>query len=503
MNATRSRPTPLLLLALAAGCTVGPDYKAPQVDVPQRFGATTQPGTQPASAPATQAATATSPAGDLSRWWEAFADPALNRLIADAVASNLDIQLAQARVRQARADLGFNEAALFPTLDGGAAYTRSRVSKNANPGLPVGTRNLYQAGFDAGWEIDIFGGNRRAIEAATYALESTMEAERNTRVTLLAEVARNYILLRGTQHELMILRRNVAAQEDTLALQRDRFKAGITNDLTVAQAEALVTDTRALIPPLESVARQAIHRLGLLLGREPAALVVELAPEQGLPAGPPAIPAGLPSELLRRRPDIQQAERNLAAATASIGVATADLFPKFALTGTLGLSSASAGKFFEAASGYWSAGPSMSWRLFDAGRIKANIRSREALRDQAFVQYRQVVLQALGEVEDALIAYEREQARRAILTQSVDSNRRAFDLASKLYGAGVVDFLNVLNTQQALLTAEDQLARSDQAVSTNLVAVYKALGGGWESTEPSPERLSDRAASRSADQAKE
>ncbi|MCX5660551.1 MAG: efflux transporter outer membrane subunit [Planctomycetota bacterium] len=463
-------------LVLVAGCTVGPDYKAPDTKVSDNFGVATQPATQPASQSTTQP--------DLTRWWESFNDPALNKLVAEAVKSNLDLKLAQARVRQARADLGFNEAGLFPTLDGGAGFSRSRVSKNANPGVPVGTRNLYQAGFDAGWEIDVFGGNRRAIESAQYTLEAQTDAEQATRITLLAEVARNYVLLRGFQHELAIVRRNVATQEDTLSLQRQKFDAGIASDLTVAQAEALVTDTRAQIPPLEAGTRQAIHRLGVLLGQEPASLVAELIEPQRIPSGPPTVPAGLPSELLRRRPDVRQAERGIAAATASIGVATADLFPKFTLNGTLGLSSAKASNFAEAASGYWSVGPAMTWRLFDAGRIRANIRSKEAVRDQHFVQYQQVVLQALSEVEDALVAYDREQARQTILRASVASNRRSVDLATKLNGAGVVDFLNVLATQQALLAAEDQLARSDQAVSTNLVALYKALGGGWETTEP-------------------
>ena len=533
-NPAPRRAFPLLLsaaaIAVLAGCKVGPDYKSPDTRVSGAFAATQA---------STQAATA--PAVDLATWWETFDDPMLDKLINRAVESNLDIQLATARLRQAREELGFNRAGLFPTVDASALFSRSRRSRNTQASVPVnsggdvnsggsggtgtggtgtggtgtggtgtgggavggggstgggggggvatpssfgaGTTNLWQAGFDAGWELDVFGGTRRAIESANYALQAQVEARRNTLVTLLAEVAQNYIMLRGYQHELDIVKRNVAAQLDSLQLQQQKLQAGIATDLTVAQAEALLASTRAQMPPLERDILQSIHRLGVLLGQEPTSLLAELEPMSELPSGPPAVPPGLPSELLRRRPDVRQAERQLAVATANIGVATADLFPRFSLTGSIGLSSLKFSHLFDAQSRFWSFGPGVSWRIFDAGQIGANIRIQNALQEQAFIQYRQAVLQALSDVENSLVAYDREQARREHLQQAVAANRRAVDLARQLYDAGVVDYLNVLTAQQSLFDSEDQLAQSDQIVSTNLVALYKALGGGWEMLE--------------------
>jgi len=490
-------------IASLAGCMVGPNYRAPEITAPPQFAAATQPSTtRPAD---TQPSTAPEPAVvDLERWWETFRDPMLNSLIDQAVTANLDVRLAEARVREARAQLEFNRAGLFPTLDSSASYTRSRSSKSAFPVAPtrtgsggtgstggnsspfsfnVGETNLYQAGFDAGWEIDVFGGTRRAIEAAQDTLEAQIDARRNAMVTLLAEVGRNYVTLRGLQNELAVIRDNVTAQRDTLELTRSKFVAGIATDLDVARAEAQVTTTESEIPTLQTEIQQAIHRLGVLLDRNPAALEEELSPAASLPVGPPAIPPGLPSELLRRRPDVRQAERQLAASTANIGVAKADLFPKFSLTSTLGLESLQLKTFANSPSAFWSIGPSVTWRIFDFGQIWANVHVQEARQEEARIQYRQAVLQALSDVEDALVAYNQEQARRQSLRQAVDANRRAVDLAKQLNTAGVVDFLNVLTAQLSLYQSQDQLAQSEQTVSTNLVALYKALGGGWQTGE--------------------
>ncbi|HEX4795105.1 MAG TPA: efflux transporter outer membrane subunit, partial [Humisphaera sp.] len=351
-----------------AGCTVGPDYHRPAVEVPGQFNAA---ATQPAaSQPATTQAAATQPVVDLRRWWETFNDPALNRLIVQATASNLDVRLAAARVREARAQVLFNRAALFPTLDSSAEYSRNQLSKNAfganaassattgatatgTPSLP-GRTDLYRAGFDAGWELDVFGGTRRAIEAAQYTLEAQVEARRSALVTLLSEVAQNYIMLRGFQHELAIVQNNVAAQRDTLDLTRTRLQAGIATSLDVARSEAQVASTESQVPTLQTQIKQALERLAVLLNRTSADLEAELAPEAQLPGGPPQVPAGLPSELLRRRPDVRQAERQFAAATANIGVATADLFPKFNLTGSLGLESLQLKTFANSSSLFWS-----------------------------------------------------------------------------------------------------------------------------------------------------
>ncbi len=488
-----------VLLSLS-GCMVGPNYHRATAMVPDRFG----PATQPA------------PIVDLEHWWESFDDPMLNSLVDRAVAANLDVRLAEVRVRKARATVAFNRASLFPTLDSSGTYSRSRASKNAfgvgsvgssapsgggtstgsggtstgagataaaPTAFSLGESNLYEAGFDAGWEVDVFGGTRRAIEAAQDTLEAQIEARRNALVTLLSEVAQNYIMLRGFQHELAIVQSNVAAQQNTLKLQKDKLQAGIAPRLTVTQAEAQVATTESQIPTLETEIQQAIHRLGVLLNRDPDALESELIPMAALPVGPATIPPGLPSELVRRRPDIRQAERQVAAATANIGVATADLFPKFSITGSLGLESLNLKTFTNSASTAWSIGPSVSWRVFDAGQIWANIHVQNARQQEALIQYQQAVLQSLSEVDDALVAYNREQVRRESLRQAVAANLQSVDLATQLNNAGVVDFLNVLTAQLSLYESQDQLAQSEQAVSTDLIALFKALGGGWKSTD--------------------
>jgi len=439
--------------------------------------ATNQPPAEPGSAPAS-----TVPV-QLQRWWENFHDPALDHLIVQAVASNLDVRLAQARVREARAQLGVSRAGLFPTLNASGSFTRTRTSQGLLfQGEPT-TANLFQAGFDAGWEIDVFGGTRRQIEASRDTLEAQIEARRNALVTLLGEVAQNYCALRGYQHQLLIVSNNLAAQQDTLRLQQSKLQAGLATDLDVANAEAQAAATQSQMPPLQTQIQQAIYQLGVLLDREPGALEAELRSIAPLPEGPPEVPPGLPSDLLRRRPDVRQAERQLASATANIGVATADLYPKFNLTGTAGQESFSLQTFANASSRFWSFGPTVTWRLFSAGQIRANIRVQDARQEEAFIQYRQAVLQSLQDVENALVAYSHEQVRRHSLGEAVASARRAVSLALRLNQAGVVDFLNVLNAQQTLFQAELQLAQSNQAVATDLVALYKALGGGWQAAE--------------------
>jgi NodT family efflux transporter outer membrane factor (OMF) lipoprotein len=355
---------------------------------------------------------------------------------------------------------------------------------------------LYQTGFDAGWEIDVFGGTRRAIESAEYGYEAQVEARRSALVTLLSEVARNYIVLRGQQHELAIVQNNVASQVDTLKLTTSKFEAGIATDLDVARQEAQVETTQSQIPTLQTQIQQSIHRLGVLLDQSPAALEEELADAGRLPAGPSIVPPGLPSDLIRRRPDVRQAERQLAQATANIGVAVADLFPKFNLTGALGLESLSLKTLANSKSVFWSFGPSLDWKIFSAGQVQANIRVQNARQEEALIQYRQAVLQAMADVEDALVAYNQEQARRQSLQRAVESNRRATDLARQLNQAGVVDFLNVLQAELSLYLSEDQLAQSEQTVATNLIALYKALGGGWEVTDPLVSERGQQANSR-------
>jgi NodT family efflux transporter outer membrane factor (OMF) lipoprotein len=462
-----------LVVVFLAGCTVGPDYREPKLAVPVRWQEAHQPGVEVRPA-------------DLTRWWTAFNDPLLDALVERAVKSNLDLRIAEARIREARAARAATASGLWPTLDVSASYKRSRTSENA---LGLGSlapqgggeleQDLFRTGFDASWEIDVFGGVRRSVEAADATIQASVESRRDVLVTLLGDVAKNYIDLRGFQRRLAVAQDNLKAQQDTLELTRIRFQAGLTSDLEVAQAEAQVNTTAAQIPGLESSLKAAAYSLDLLLGLAPGALWRDLADDKPIPNLPPEVLVGLPSELLRRRPDIRVAERQLAAATAQVGAAMADLFPKFSLTGAYGLQSISASDWLTGRSRFWSIGPTIRWPIFDAGKIRANIEVRNAQQEQALGQYEKTVLAAFGEVEKSLVNYSREQARRQALLGAVASNRRALEMANELYLRGLNDFLNVLDAQRSLYAAESDLAQSEATMASNLVALYKALGGGW------------------------
>jgi NodT family efflux transporter outer membrane factor (OMF) lipoprotein len=382
-------------------------------------------------------------------------------------------------------------APLLPEVTASAIYQKSQGSSEALGGGAVatvaGVRELFQVGLDASWELDIFGGTRRSIEAATADLRAAVEDRRDVLITLVGDVGTNYINLRGFQQQIVIARKNLAAQKKTAQITHKRFAAGFIGRLDVANAEAQVATTEAQIPFLESQARAAIYNLGVLLGKEPAVLEKDLAIESPIPPSPPQIPVGLPSDLVRRRPDIRRAEARLHAATARIGVATADLFPRFNLTGSLGISSSDLTRIGNlSTSKFWSFSPSVTWPVFAGGRIYWNIKLQDALQEESFAAYEKTVLTALRDVETALVAYAKEQERRRSLTEAVVSNRQAVDLAMKLYLAGRTDFLNVLTAERNLLVSEDALVQSTRTLATNLVALYKALGGGWEKANHVP-----------------
>jgi multidrug efflux system outer membrane protein len=461
-------------MMLISGCAVGPDFHRPQVSVP---GGWAGPTAKPAQKPAV-------PGGrELADWWILFQDPTLTSLVNRAVASNLDLKLAEARIREARAAKGVAAGGLGPSLAASGAYQRSRSSAENGTGSSSGDQ--YQAGFDAGWEIDIFGGQRRNLEAADADLQAAVETQRDVLVSLTAEVARNYINLRAFQQQIVITQKNLAAQRHSAQLTRQRFEGGFVSGLDVANAEAQSATTAAQIPLLESSVQQAIYSLSVLLGEPPAALAAELSPTGTIPGAPPEVPAGVPSELLRRRPDIRRAEAQIHAATARIGVAAAELFPKFTIAGSAGYQSGNFSSWFDWANRFWSFGPSLSWRLFETGRIRAGVELQKALQEQEVITYRQAVLSALQEVENALIASAKEQAHREALAAAVAANRKAVALAETLYTEGQTDFLNVLQAQGALYATEDALVQSTSTVSTNLVAIYKALGGGWQTNSAS------------------
>jgi NodT family efflux transporter outer membrane factor (OMF) lipoprotein len=303
---------------------------------------------------------------------------------------------------------------------------------------------------------------------------------RNLLVTIFAEVARNYVQARAFQRRLAVADENISAQEQILALTRDRFAKGLTGELDVQEADALLATTRAQAPVFETGFRDSVYQLALLLGQPPGALLEELTNAAPIPAAPPAVPVGLPADLLQRRPDVQQAERQLAAATARVGAVVSDLYPKFSLTGDVGLQSISPGDWFNAGSRFWTAGPTVQWRIFDAGRIRANIRVQNARVDQALAAYEQSMLAAFTDVETALTAYAREQTRRQSLAHAAQAGEQAVALARDLYQHGLADFLRVLEAQRSLYQSQDALIESDRAVSSDLIALYKALGGGWE-----------------------
>jgi len=459
-------------LIVLAGCAVGPNFHPPQTKAPGNW-AEPQLGGE------------TNSPVRLTEWWQTFNDPELDSLIERAVKANYDLRLAEARVRESRATRLHAAWDFAPTIDSSAGYTKEHQSKNAMASTgPNQTPHLesevYDAHFDASWEIDVFGSKRRTLESATANLMASEEDRRDVLVTVLGDVARNYVEVRGSQQRLAIARKNIAAQSDSIELTRARFNAGLTGELDVKQAEALLTTIQATVPTLETTLKQAIHRLGVLLGEQPGALLDELSRTEPIPATPPNVPVGLPSELLRRRPDVRSAEYQLAAATADIGVQTAELFPKFSLLGTGGFQSLSASDWFTGGSRYWSAGPTVTWRFLDFGRIRAQIKAANARQEQALATYEQTVLTSFEDVENALVAYANEQTRYKALNETVNVNRRALEIANELYTTGNGDFLNVLDAQRSLYAAEDQQVDSQRAATENLVTLYKALGGGWE-----------------------
>ncbi len=422
----------------------------------------------------------------LVQWWKAFNDPVLDSLIMRAVPSNLDLRIAEARVREARFQRGVVASDLWPSLDASASYSRSRRSSGISTIPPSAKikRNLYETGFDASWEVDLFGGKRRAVEAANAEIDAAVENQRDVFVTLLAEVARNYIEVRGYQRRLQIIHKNINTQHEAVEIVQARYNAGLSSELDVVQAAALLATTQSEIPSLENPMKQAIHRIGILLGQRPGELLTELTKESQIPHTPVTVPVGLPSDLLRRRPDVRRAERELAAATARIGMATADWFPRFSLTGSFGFQTEDINAFSITRSRLWSFGPTVRWPIFDAGRIRANIRAQNARQEQALLNYEKAVLTSLEDVENALVAYTAENIRRKNLTEAVNANRRAVELANELFSKGLVDFLNVLDAERSLCKSEEELVRNERTVSLNLVILYKALGGGWEN-EPS------------------
>jgi len=454
------------LLGLVNGCkAVGPDYSEPGVQVPTEFANQEQPGMSPVAVEVT--------------WWRGFQDEELNQLVAAALTNNHDIRIATARLQEARALRSLTEFDRFPTVTTEERYTRGRLSKVVAQGADRDTE-LYHAGFDASWELDFFGHVRRSIEASTADVGAAEASRRDVLVSLLAEVASNYFDLRGAQNQLAVARQNAETLQQTLELTHALLKAGRGTELDVSRAEAQLNATLAIIPPLETRLARDSHRLGVLIGQQPTALVTTLSAPLPLPGLPTLIALGKPEDLLRRRPDIRIAERTLAAATARVGVATADLFPRITVLGNIGVEAGSLKGFGQGGIDTFSIGPSIFWAAFDLGRVRARIRAADARTEAALAQYEQRVLLALEETENSLVDFQRQQARRDLLRASAQASEKASGLAKLRYQFGVADFLTVLDAERTRLIAEDLLADSETRTALTLIAVYKALGGGWE-----------------------
>lgn len=458
----RRLPTALLLclLSVTACAPVGPNFQAPDPQAPASWHTGLSEGLSSGSA------------ADLAHWWGNFNDPVLSALIEQTLAGNLDLQLAKARLHEARARLGVANAAEYPDLTGTGSATRSRSNSQ--------TRNLFATGFDASWELDIFGGVRRSREAARADLAAGEEDLRDVLVSLLGEVATNYLEARTYQGRLSAAAENIALQADTLQLADWRNQAGLSDELAVQQARYNLASTRAQMPSLRTGLEGNLNRLAVLTGAKPGQIHELLKEPAPIPAPPLTVTIGVPAETLRQRPDLRRAEQQLAAASARVGVAVADLYPKFKLSGSIGIESVDSADILAVASRNYHFGPSFSWPLFDGGQVRRNIQVQSALEEQKLIQYRSTVLAALEEVENGLTAYVEEQRRAQALTAAAQAARAAAGLALDKYKGGLQDFSTVLDAQRSQLSFEDQLAQSRGAISSDLVRIYKALGGGWD-----------------------
>ncbi|WP_433885280.1 efflux transporter outer membrane subunit [Pseudomonas vranovensis] len=463
-----------LLLSLLAGCSLGPDFSAPDSHAPAAWPALQEP-------PAASQAQATPLE---QRWWESFHDPKLSALIERASQRNLDLQIASARLLQSRALRMSIASEQTPSVDLGGGYSRAR---NSAEGLndPSGNGgksafNLWQGDFTASWELDLWGRVRRQVEAADAVVEVAENDRRGVLLSLLAETAGNYIQLRAVQSTLTVTRENLEVSRHSLRLSQMRLRDGVATALDVAQASAQVASIEARLPTLEERQAQLINALGLLLAEPPRSLQAELLEPAPMPTPQQRFAIGVPSELAERRPDILQAEAQLHAATASIGVAKADFYPSIRLSGNVGLQSLQLSDF-----GSWDArrfaiGPQLNLPIFEGGRLRGVLKLREAQQQEAALRYQQVVLRAWHEIDDVLRLYNASQLRRDLLEEAVRQNRIALQTAQQQYVEGAVDFLNVLSVQGALLASQEQWVESSAAVSQALVGLYKSLGGGWQ-----------------------
>ena len=493
------RLTPLLallpMLSILSGCMVGPNYRAPDQPAPARFGETA-----PDQAPA--------PGGSLQGWWRAYNDPELNRLVDIALADGLDIKTAAARIAEARAQERVARSGLFPQVNADAQVQSQRFSKNAGfsslasafggggqtggatgggdgqsasgVALPGGFVTTYSLGFDASWELDIFGGTRRQMQSAAARTEAAVWNARDAQVSLVAEVVDDYFQIRQAQAREAVAHAEVARQARNLQIMGETAMVGLVPEGDTIRQRAQLAQAEAAVGPIVAEGKSQMHALAILLARTPDSMILELSQPGVALAMPPIVPPGLPSELLRRRPDIRAAERNLAAATADIGVAVADLYPKFSLTGIADLISTRLSNLFSSDSIQINGSAKATFPLLDFGRRKGVVAQKKAQADEAYYQYQQTVLGALKDVEDALIRIRTEQQRNAQLRGGLADATRGLAAVDARYQTGLTDLTTVLSAQQSVLQNRDSVVQSDAQLRRDLVSLYKALGGGWE-----------------------
>jgi NodT family efflux transporter outer membrane factor (OMF) lipoprotein len=459
----------LLLVAGATACTVGPDYKQPVVSTPDAWEARAVEGVEEKE-------------NAVQTWWRALDDPLLTDLLKQAQAANLDLEIAAARIAEARASFRIAAGDRYPEILGQGNVGAQQLSENSFGDIGIGGETVenYALGAGLSWEIDVFGRVRRQVESANAAFEASVEDYRDVLVVLLAEVGRNYVDAIALQERIELAQANVVSQQESLQLTQDRFDAGLTSALDVAQAESNLANTEAQIPPLETQLTAALNRIAVLLGESPGSVHDSLLGRTDIPLPPDELLVGIPADVVRQRPDIRRAERDLASQTARIGVATADLYPRFSLTGFLGFDSSAIGDLLEGDSVTWSVGLPFVGNIFDGGRRRGRIDVEKARTEQLLSAYRLTVLTALEEVEDALVAYAMERVRRERLTRAVEASQRSVELVRTQYMAGLTNFQNVLDSQRSLTDQQDRLAESEGQVIKNLIVLYRALGGGWQ-----------------------
>lgn len=469
---------------------MGPDYKKPEPAMPSEF----IEGKQSCSDE------------ELCRWWKQFNDPLLDNLIETAVRGNYDYRIALEQIVEARAQYQIQGSYLWPEIDLTAAATRTRYSQNtfassglasvasgagastafssaAGSPLTAPVQNLFQVGFDAIWELDVWGKFRRGKRAAYDQWEASVDAAQNVMLMVISEVAKDYVAIRSLQQQIALIKKLVKTDEDLMQLAKVLFDAGLDNEIQVDDLIATFENDSATLPVLEASLKQTIYSLAILLGQQPETLTAQFESTGSIPEGAGKVPAGLPSELLRRRPDIRNAERQLAAATEQIGVAVSNLFPQVSLTGnSAGYEGNHTNNWFKSGSRYWSIGPSINWDVLDFGRTYGQIKVQRSIQRQQLLTYENTVISALEDVEGALVAYFEEQKRNANLTKEVEADRRALQLTRDQFQAGLIDESPVLDALKTLLNAENGLIQSSQALTSDLIAVYKALGGDWECT---------------------